>query len=104
LEKLRSVIHGLRGHKAYSVFAKPVTEEIAPGYFKIIEHPMDLSMIRHKLKSGGYTSYLDFVVDAQLMFTNCRTYNPPESGRVRAAGDLEQQLNQLLKKRGLKGL
>ena len=104
LDKLRSVMRGLRGHKAYPTFAQPVTEEIAPDYFKIIEHPMDMSVIRHKLKSGGYTSYLDFVVDAKLMFTNCRTYNPPGSDHVRAASHLEQQMHHLLKKRGLEGL
>jgi Bromodomain len=104
LEKLRSVMRGLRGHKAYPMFAQPVTEEIAPNYFKIIKHPIDLSMIREKLSSAGYTSYLDFVVDVKLMFTNCRTYNPPGSDHVRAANDLEQQIHRLLKKRGLEGL
>jgi len=30
----------------FNIFADPVTEDIAPGYFELIERPMDLSTIR----------------------------------------------------------
>jgi Bromodomain len=104
LDKLRSVMRGLKLHKHYQTFAQPVTEVLAPRYFEIIKHPIDLSMIRKKLDSGEYTSYSDFVDDAKLMFKNCHTYNPPESTWVRAASTFKQQMHHLLQKRGLGGL
>lgn len=104
LDQLRGVLRGLRPHKAYKAFAHPVTEDIAPGYFDIIKHPIDLSTIRRKLESGVYTSSSDFVADAKLMFGNCRTYNAAGSPYAKAADDFEQQMQHLMKKRGIEGL
>jgi hypothetical protein len=30
----------------YNIFAEPVTEDVAPGYFQIIPHPVDLRTVR----------------------------------------------------------
>lgn len=58
------------------IFAYPVTEDIAPGYFNVVKHPMDLSTIRTKIHDDEYQTLQQFSDDMKLMFTNCLTYNP----------------------------
>ena len=69
----------------YSVFAEPVTEDEAPGYFDVVDTPMDFGTMLKKIKSDGYGSgskaaaklYKDFL----LVFDNCLTYNE-EDGEI----------------------
>lgn len=69
----------------YSVFAEPVTEDEAPGYFDAVSNPMDFGTMTKKVKSGGYGKgskaaaklYKDFL----LVFDNCLTYNE-EDGEI----------------------
>ncbi|KAK8882503.1 Bromodomain containing protein 7 [Tritrichomonas musculus] len=58
------------------IFAYPVTEDIAPGYFNVVKHPMDLSTIKAKIHDDEYQTLQQFRDDMNLMFTNCLTYNP----------------------------
>lgn len=57
------------------VFANPVTDDIAPGYFSIIRHPMDFSTIRKKLNKLEYLSLYSVRNDLELMCRNCTKYN-----------------------------
>ena len=50
----RADVHGL--------FAKPVTEDIAPNYFRVITTPMDLSTLRKRVMSRGYDFIFEFEV------------------------------------------
>lgn len=59
------------------IFAQPVTEDIAPGYFDLIKHPMDLSTIKNKINKEDYENLQQFRDDIYLMINNCMTYNPP---------------------------
>ena len=69
----------------YSVFAEPVTEDEAPGYFDVVSSPMDFGTMIKKVKSGAYGKgskaaaklYKDFL----LVFDNCLTYNE-EDGEI----------------------
>lgn len=61
------------------IFAYPVTEDIAPGYFNVVKHPMDLSTIKAKIHDDEYQTLQQFRDDMNLMFTNCLTYNPNTS-------------------------
>jgi Bromodomain len=100
-EKLGSVLHRLRLHDSYRIFAHPVTKDVAPGYFEVIKHPMDLSTMRRKSESNRYTSISDFVADATLMFDNCRTYNVRVRSYIRAADAIEEQMQLLMMRREL---
>lgn len=53
-----------------------------PDYFDVIKNPMDLSTIRRKLESGQYASTEMFEGDVRLIFSNCYSYNAPESDVV----------------------
>ena len=51
---LRDAIKGLVALDTNSLFLVPVTEAIAPGYFKVIKNPMDLSTMQAKATRGMY--------------------------------------------------
>ncbi|XP_077555412.1 uncharacterized protein LOC144169878 isoform X2 [Haemaphysalis longicornis] len=59
-------------------FLEPVDPEDAPGYYDVIQQPMDFSTIRKKLEGGQYRELADFHEDMLLVQRNCQTYNPPE--------------------------
>lgn len=44
-------------------------------YPKVISHPMDLSTVLDKLHTKRYGNPESFVLDMQLIFNNCMTYN-----------------------------
>jgi hypothetical protein len=44
---LQVVDHADELDAEYNIFAEPVTEDVAPGYFQIIQHPVDLRSIRY---------------------------------------------------------
>eukprot|EP00300_Choanocystis_sp_HF-7_P015080 c18929_g1_i1.p1 GENE.c18929_g1_i1~~c18929_g1_i1.p1 ORF type:complete len:418 (+),score=59.82 c18929_g1_i1:464-1717(+) len=46
----------------------------APDYKDLIDDPIDLSSIHHKLHTVQYTSYEQFAEDMRKMFQNCETY------------------------------
>lgn len=50
-----------------------------PDYPEIIKVPMDLSTVKKNLKAGEYPSMQDFLLDIQLIWDNCKLYNPEES-------------------------
>ena len=62
-------------------FLNPVTDAIAPGYSKIINRPMCISTMEHKVASLSYNSVTDWEDDVQLMFKNCIEYNKGPSGK-----------------------
>jgi transcription initiation factor TFIID subunit 2 len=45
-------------------------------YFDVVKHPMDLSTIASKLKSGQYGSRQEFADDFMLMLSNAYLFNP----------------------------
>jgi hypothetical protein len=63
----------------YHLFANAVSESEAPGYSKLIKHPMDFGKIRSKLDSKSYGSGSEALSklysDLLLVFDNCFLYN-----------------------------
>ncbi|KAL1443963.1 hypothetical protein MTO96_030121 [Rhipicephalus appendiculatus] len=59
-------------------FLEPVDPEDAPGYYDVIDQPMDFSTIKKKLESGQYRDITEFHEDMMLVKRNCQTYNPPD--------------------------
>jgi len=48
-------------------------------YPDMIKTPMDLGTIQEKLEAGKYTSVSQFEADMRLVWSNCMTYNRPDS-------------------------
>ena len=58
------------------VFDKPV-DYIGQGltdYLKVVKRPMDLSQLRRNMELGEYEFLYEFLHDADLIWSNCRTY------------------------------
>lgn len=45
-------------------------------YLEIINHPMDLSTVARKFKEDRYLYIEDVLDDLQLIWDNCKKYNP----------------------------
>jgi len=79
-------------HSGYAwPFYKPVDVKTLGlhDYHKVIKKPMDLGTVKRNLDSGVYTTVGDFKSDVQLIFLNCRQYNPPEHDVTNMANKLE---------------
>lgn len=51
---------------------------------------MDFGTMQDKLTQGKYATMEDFAKDVQLVFNNCRTFNPPTTYPVNCADTLEK--------------
>lgn len=54
-----------------------LTLNAANSYLEEIEHPMDLGTISTKLTENEYDTMEDIRKDIELVFANCRQFNPP---------------------------
>ncbi len=64
------------GTRSIQIFLSPVNVKDFPDYLDIVKHPMDFSTIDKKLHT--YKTFDEFAKDVELIFDNCRLYNPPE--------------------------
>ncbi|CAG9462310.1 unnamed protein product [Pedinophyceae sp. YPF-701] len=69
-------------------FFAPVTEEVAPGYFKIVDEPMCFSMMIEKCQEYRYHTWRSFVADFELICNNAMKYNQKRSRVHKAAHTL----------------
>lgn len=79
IKELETVVDKLQKRDVYLIFAEPVTEDVAPGYFSIIKKPMDFKCIRDKVRNGRYQSFDELWMDVELMLNNAMTYNEPHT-------------------------
>lgn len=87
-----------RGQQACNWFLRPVTEEEAPGYFQVIENPMDLATVDKKLRHKLHRDLHDFAADVRLVFTNAMRFNPAESSVYLDAQKLMGIFNDMYRK------
>ncbi|KAJ7897366.1 hypothetical protein B0H14DRAFT_2677986 [Mycena olivaceomarginata] len=61
------------------IFLRPVDPVLdgCPTYFDEIERPMDFGTISANLASHGYETMEQLRKDVDLVFSNCKTFNPP---------------------------
>ena len=72
---LIAAIDAMQEADPQQLFLNPVTDDIAPGYSRVISKPMCILNIQKKIDSLQYVRLEDFNDDVQLMFNNCITYN-----------------------------
>lgn len=65
-----------------------------PDYFDVIQRPMDISTVRVNLEAGRYASAEAFEADVRLIFSNCLTYNAPDSDVVSLCRQFEAVFNE----------
>ncbi|KAI0675237.1 histone acetyltransferase GCN5, partial [Trametes maxima] len=98
MEKLLS---DLQSHSTAWPFREPVNAKDVADYYDVITHPMDLSTMEHKLDNNQYPDVDAFLDDAQLVFDNCRMYNPEDTVYHRSATKLEKYMRERMKEYGL---
>ncbi|XP_063630826.1 bromodomain-containing protein 4-like [Cydia splendana] len=62
-------------HRYAQHFLRPVTDDLAPLYSRIIRRPTDLSTIRRRIKDGVIRTTAEFTRALLLMFSNALMYN-----------------------------
>ena len=77
--------HALRNRDQQAIFCSPVTDDIAPGYSKLITQPMDFSRMKDKISTNEYTRLEQLFDDFLLMCQNAMSYNKPTTYYYRAA-------------------
>ncbi|RXM34615.1 Bromodomain-containing protein 7 [Acipenser ruthenus] len=85
-------------------FSFPVTDFIAPGYSRIIKHPMDFSTIKEKIKADEYQSLEELRADFKTMCENAMTYNKPQTIYFKAAKKLLHSGTKILSQDRLQSL
>lgn len=87
---LEHLLRGLEKRDPHQFFAWPVTDDIAPGYSKIISRPMDFSTMRQKIDDNEYSTLQEFTEDFRLMCDNAIRYNHVDTVYHKAAKRLLQ--------------
>ncbi|RDB25273.1 Histone acetyltransferase gcn5 [Hypsizygus marmoreus] len=93
---LGRILKDLQSHPQAWAFLQPVKTEDVADYYDVITNPMDFSTMEHKLDTNQYPTIDSFLADAQLVFDNCRTYNPETSIWARNATKVEKFLKDQL--------
>lgn len=66
-------------------------------YPSIVKHPMDLSTISKKFKEERYSKVEEILDDIQLIWDNCKAYNPENSWIHSVAEKLERSFKKMVK-------
>jgi len=78
-----------------SWFSHPVDTSLFIDYLRLVEVPMDLSIIRTRLENDYYTNVLSFEADVKLIRENCNKYNERSADITQAAYDLYDTIVEL---------
>ncbi|KAG6813996.1 hypothetical protein H0H92_004489 [Tricholoma furcatifolium] len=80
-KKCKDVMKALQRLPEAGIFSRPVDPVMdgCPTYLEEIEHPMDFGTIVTKLGQSQYVTMEDFATDVELVFSNCRQFNPPST-------------------------
>ena len=56
----------------------------------VIKKPMDLTLIKNKLKKAKYANLNEFLGDIELIWENCKTYNMADSPIYKLAETMQK--------------
>jgi len=65
-----------------------------PDYPKVIQRPMDLGTIKHKLDNGAYLGHDEFAEDVRTTFVNAMRYNAPSTDIYGMADRLKRKFEE----------
>lgn len=77
---IESAVVAMKECDPQGLFLNPVTDEIAPGYSRVIKNPMCIRTIEQKAVNLRYSTLGQYEIDVQLMFQNCIMYNIGNEG------------------------
>ncbi|XP_041985190.1 protein polybromo-1 isoform X2 [Aricia agestis] len=85
------------GRQPMLLFMEKPSKKLYPGYYNVIDRPIDMIAIENNIKNDRYSSLEEMVADFKLMFSNCRQFNEEGSMIYDDANLLERVLNEKLK-------
>jgi hypothetical protein len=99
IKKLKIIINCLYESNDSFDFREPVDWKGMglTDYLTIIKHPMDLTTVLKKFKEDRYTRVEDALDDLQLIWDNCKTYNPDNSWIHSVSEKLERSFKKMVK-------
>ncbi|XWS51847.1 hypothetical protein CRYUN_Cryun11dG0017600 [Craigia yunnanensis] len=87
---LELILDKLQKKDTYGVYAEPVDPDELPDYRDVIEHPMDFSTVRKKLRNGSYSTLEQFESDVFLICSNAMQYNAPDTIYYKQARSIQE--------------
>ncbi|XP_076105543.1 histone acetyltransferase KAT2A-like [Mytilus galloprovincialis] len=101
LTVLKTMLNQVRAHSSAWPFLKPVEKNEAPDYYEHIKFPMDLKTMGDRIKNRYYCHKKLFMADMNRIFTNCRSYNKPDTEYYKCANVTEKFFQTKWKDAGL---
>lgn len=86
-------------HKGFMwPFLEPVDETLVPGYYSVIDEPMDLQTMKNKFDQRKYHNIDEFERDLRLIIDNCKKFNAPETEVYACGQELEKVVDAHMQK------
>ncbi|WFD20822.1 hypothetical protein MCAP1_003076 [Malassezia caprae] len=83
-------------HTHANLFHQAIKEADAPDYYTLIKQPMDLKVIKQRIKDGQISSSLELRWALSLMFANALMYNQPGTEVHRMANEMRMATDEIL--------
>lgn len=80
----------------HHLFLFPVTNAVAPDYYRVVRRPLDLTTLRARVMQGRYSTWAAFSDDVTTMIANALRYFAEGSECQRIASDLLPKAKELL--------
>lgn len=83
-------------HTHANLFDQPIKELDAPNYYTVIKQPMDLKLMKQRIKEGAIASSMELRGAFSLMFANALMYNHPGTEVHRMANEMRVATDEIL--------
>ncbi|KAI0068033.1 hypothetical protein BV25DRAFT_1904522 [Artomyces pyxidatus] len=90
--KCKELVKNLLKLPEAAIFSRPVDPVLdgCPTYFDEIKDPMDFGTVSQRINNNKYTTMEEVAKDIELVFSNCRLFNPPTTYPVECADAVEK--------------
>ncbi|ORZ22544.1 hypothetical protein BCR42DRAFT_406414 [Absidia repens] len=87
----------IANHKNGAIFMNPIKETQAPLYYQAVKYPMDLKMIKNRIREGVIQTTVEFERDIILMLTNSLMYNKEGTEMYQMALEMLQDVTEQIR-------
>ncbi|KAJ2376573.1 hypothetical protein IW150_001900 [Coemansia sp. RSA 2607] len=78
-KNITTVWREISGHRYGSMFVGPIKSSDAPNYYDVIRKPIDLKMIKNRIRDEEITTTVEFYRDIMHMLMNALMYNAEDT-------------------------